>query len=380
MSVKRKNSELVCGVYSITNIINNKRYIGSSRDIYGRWALHERELIKGNHHSLHLQRAWDKYGKENFRFEIIEECLQEELLHKEQKWYDFFESGDKEKGYNMSPIARSPILKTTKEDLLEGKRTITYEQFQKIVELLSNTKKSYSEIANELQVSETIIKNICYKKCYSNLTKDYVFNDRYNNGVTSNIITEEEAKEIILRLQKGESCISISRDFGISVSTIYSIRTHKNWSRLSKDIEFPNRKRACDKSRNKKIIQYDKKGNYIKTFESMRQASRELGIALSVVERLCQGKAKKDRGYTLRLEGEDFNKYDDIKNFKDNRIDQYDLEGNFIKTFNSIKEANASLLKGRVDSVIRGTGKSAGGYYWCRHGEVFVFPVYQNTK
>lgn len=380
MRVKRKSTEKICGVYSITNTRNNKRYIGSSCDIYGRWASHERLLIKGKHHSSHLQHAWDKYGKENFIFEILEECSQKELLTCEQKWYDFFESGNRNNGYNMSPIARTSILQTTTEDLLNGKRSITYEQFQKIVDLLLSTTKPYWEIANELHVSEAIIKNICYKRCYSDLTKDYVFQERYNNGLTSNVIIEEDVQEIIVRLQKGESCLSISQDYNVSSNTINDINVHKTWKRLTKDIVFPDRKRACDKSRNKKVVQYDKEGNYIKKFNSMRQASRELDIAISVVERLCQGKAKKDRGYTLRLEEENFNKYNDIQNFKEHRIDQYDLEGNFIKTFSSMKEANATLSRGRVDSVIQGKSKSAGGYYWCRHGEEFVMPTYQNKR
>ena len=67
----------MCGVYMIKNKINGKFYIGSSVDITYRWARHKRQLRNGNHHSIHLQRAWDKYGEENFEFKVIEECSED---------------------------------------------------------------------------------------------------------------------------------------------------------------------------------------------------------------------------------------------------------------------------------------------------------------
>ena len=61
----------MCGVYMIKNKVNGKFYIGSSVDIAYRWARHKRQLRNGNHHSIHLQRAWDKYGEASFDFSIL---------------------------------------------------------------------------------------------------------------------------------------------------------------------------------------------------------------------------------------------------------------------------------------------------------------------
>ena len=63
-----------CEVYKITNKINGKFYIGSSINITDRELRHKSDLSCGTHHSKHLQRAYDKYGKENFKFEILELC------------------------------------------------------------------------------------------------------------------------------------------------------------------------------------------------------------------------------------------------------------------------------------------------------------------
>ena len=46
-------------------------------------------------------------------------------------------------------------------------------------------------------------------------------------------------------------------------------------------------------------------------------------------------------------------------------------------SINSINEANDSINNGDVRSVLNGQAKSAGGYFWCRHGEKFNIPIYE---
>lgn len=76
------------GIYKIKNIITGKFYIGSSLEIKQRWQRHLKDLENNKHHSIILQRAWNKYGKENFIFEILEECSIENLLILEQEYLD----------------------------------------------------------------------------------------------------------------------------------------------------------------------------------------------------------------------------------------------------------------------------------------------------
>lgn len=59
------------GIYKITNKINGKSYIGQSLYLERRFKEHRNKLNKGNHINPHLQNAWNKYGEENFEFEII---------------------------------------------------------------------------------------------------------------------------------------------------------------------------------------------------------------------------------------------------------------------------------------------------------------------
>lgn len=67
------------GIYYIKNIINNTIYIGKSVDINRRFIRHKSELNKNCHKNLHLQRAYNKYGKDNFEFGVIVQCDKQDL-------------------------------------------------------------------------------------------------------------------------------------------------------------------------------------------------------------------------------------------------------------------------------------------------------------
>lgn len=74
------------GIYRIRNIINEKCYYGSSKNIEKRWKQHKNKLISKKHENCVLQQAWNKYGEDKFIFEIIEECSITELLDFEQMY------------------------------------------------------------------------------------------------------------------------------------------------------------------------------------------------------------------------------------------------------------------------------------------------------
>lgn len=99
MSLINKESK---GVYSITNIINNKIYVGSAvRSFRIRWNTHKSELKRNVHKNIHLQRAYNKYGKENFVFEIIEEHESEFCISAEQYWINMLDTCNSKYGYNI---------------------------------------------------------------------------------------------------------------------------------------------------------------------------------------------------------------------------------------------------------------------------------------
>jgi group I intron endonuclease len=105
-------------IYKIKNVITNDCYIGSSCNFLKRKYEHFRRLEKNKHHSIILQRAYNKYGKENFIVEIIKDNLNnnQELLF----WEQYFINNLSPK-YNINPTAGNrkgaKVSQETKEKL-----------------------------------------------------------------------------------------------------------------------------------------------------------------------------------------------------------------------------------------------------------------------
>lgn len=78
--------EKICGIYKITSP-SGRFYIGQSKDIKSRW----RSYKKYNPNQKLLHRSFLKYGFENHKFEIIEECEVEDLNCRERYWQDFYD-------------------------------------------------------------------------------------------------------------------------------------------------------------------------------------------------------------------------------------------------------------------------------------------------
>ena len=90
-----------CGIYKITNIKNEKAYIGKSVEIVPkRWTEHIKTSLNiGNISRTKIHDAMKEYGIENFTFEILEECSKEKLNEREKYWIAFYETNTY--GYNI---------------------------------------------------------------------------------------------------------------------------------------------------------------------------------------------------------------------------------------------------------------------------------------
>jgi group I intron endonuclease len=105
----------VCGLYSITNKLNNKFYIGSSKNIAERFKKHLVELKNNNHPNKYLQNAVNKDGIHNFKFEVIKELPIDQLLIIEQQYID---NSIWSNLYNLSKIAKSGGGDVVRKELL----------------------------------------------------------------------------------------------------------------------------------------------------------------------------------------------------------------------------------------------------------------------
>ena len=89
------------GIYKITNKINNKSYVGQSVDIYKRWCEHCKaglgiDTPPGNK----LYKAIQSEGLENFTFELLSQCKQNELNERERYFIKLFQADTY--GYNSN--------------------------------------------------------------------------------------------------------------------------------------------------------------------------------------------------------------------------------------------------------------------------------------
>lgn len=94
-------TKTVCGIYKITNQTTNECYIGQSVDVYKRWCDHVKcgigiDTPVGNK----LYQAMAEYGIQNFTFELLQECVREELDKQEKYFISLYESDSY--GYNST--------------------------------------------------------------------------------------------------------------------------------------------------------------------------------------------------------------------------------------------------------------------------------------
>jgi group I intron endonuclease len=90
-----------CGIYRIINKGNGKFYLGSAKNIRERLVRHLYDLKRQAHHSVPLQRAWNKYGFESFFMEIVEQCGEDLLKIREQHFLDTMKPYLPSNGYNI---------------------------------------------------------------------------------------------------------------------------------------------------------------------------------------------------------------------------------------------------------------------------------------
>jgi group I intron endonuclease len=98
-------SKNIVGIYSITNLVNRKTYIGKSSNVFHRWDIHKSRLLSGTHTNIHLQNSWNKHGEDNFEFRIIRKFKiydEEQISNSEIFYIKKFNSKNPENGYNKT--------------------------------------------------------------------------------------------------------------------------------------------------------------------------------------------------------------------------------------------------------------------------------------
>jgi hypothetical protein len=251
------------GIYKIVNGITKDLYIGSSRELENRKIRHFKDLRKNKHHSIILQRAVNKYGIHNFTFEIIEYCNEEELMIREQYYFDTLFPL-----YNIAPIAgRALGIKHSKESNAKKRKyalennvrppSSTWIDRQKSVKMLDyNTLEVLNTFESISEACRFIGKNSTYCSTISSCCE----NKRYS---------------------------AFGYRWCYIENSIENLRAKKEIKCWNKGLKINNRK-------SKKVNQYDLQNNFIKEWSSVKEAEKIYGKGIS---NCALGKSKTSNGY-----------------------------------------------------------------------------------
>lgn len=97
-----------CGIYLLTCTANGTVYVGSSNMIEKRFWSHRSQLKRNKHGNSRLQSTYNKYGKESFKYEIIQQCDPNHLIAVENSYISYFMSIGQDKCMNMRAAGWSP--------------------------------------------------------------------------------------------------------------------------------------------------------------------------------------------------------------------------------------------------------------------------------
>jgi len=254
------------GIYKIVNRNNQKFYIGSSSKISRRWKEHISRLRMNKHHSSSLQKAWNKYGEENFEFVILEEMSDDstyqQLYEREQFYLNQLnpfgdigynlvrEAGGGKKGYSHTEETKSKIRislsgrKFTKAHLerlkqaWKTRKPITEDTRKKLSEAHKGrttwNKGVETPAAVRQKISVSLRGRISPMKgrTHNQRTKDTMSKVRSGEGNSKAMLNWEQVRNIRILYKQGVSQRTLAKQFGVSRGCIQGITTNKTWSEI----------------------------------------------------------------------------------------------------------------------------------------------------
>lgn len=134
-------------VYQIRNKLDNNIYIGSTVNFSKRKSLHLCELRKNRHSAKYLQNTFNKYGEDNFVFEVLEIIEDKEQLVTREQFY--IDKLNPKYNYHKTAVNHIGKLKRTgKYKKNKDKYKITEEHKNKIRQSLLGKKHTKERCIN----------------------------------------------------------------------------------------------------------------------------------------------------------------------------------------------------------------------------------------
>lgn len=335
-------------IYKIYNDINDKIYIGQTiASIKDRWHGHMSAALNENKSKSALYNAMRKYGRDKFHIEEIASYIRntkQELIDvlnsEEQKYIYEYKSLTSQNGYNFEKGGnnkRVPGRKVHKYDL-DLNYICSYE--------------SCEEAGRQNDIDGCTIYGCCKHQFYT--AGGYVWAFDNEEPVKPHYKTQEE----------------------------YNKNHRVNNSYINKDLNL-DMKRKRDLLQlgwnGQRIFQYNSYGDLINIYSDLIDASEKLNTSPSHINKNLSGKILHFNKTVLRYEFDSFDKFP--RSIFLQPISLYDLQGNLIKNFETISEAEKFLdvPSGEVTKAIK-RGGSCKGYLLSKYNEPLQRKLYRYEK
>lgn len=302
------------GIYKIENLINGKVYIGQSSNIKSRWTTYKWIALSNNLPesvqsllNYPIYQAFKKYGYQNFKFSVIEECSIKQLNEREVYWIKYYNScilTPNNNGYNASyggaGVVRTPI-----------------EKIEQIIQLW-NQGKGVIEISKQLEIGRDTVLN------YLQVFTDYTKKESKIRGVNKRKKPINRYNYKAELIKSYPSVIEAEKELNVAPSTLkkvlklqtatfhddYYVYANENQAEAIKQHMLLKLKH--NKSNNTPVLQYDLNNNFIQRYNSLTNAAKALGFEKNTgnITLCCQGKINTAYGYIWKYE----NPLDYLKN------------------------------------------------------------------
>ena len=304
------------GIYKVTYIPENKVvYVGQSIDVKDRFRQHKYNYNNPNElgYKSHFYRTLRKYGFENFHFELIEECLAEQLDEKEIYWIAQFDTfkhrcNSTERGQHMAA------------------KNLTEDELRELKNDLKENKLTYNEMSHKFCVSNLFLSQINKGLLYFDETEKYPLrqNKKYCSQCGAEIQNEstlcwkcyskEQLKKnsnlsledaIILLKEKNGNFEEVGRQVGVNGNAIRRRLKEAGLPFHSSDYRKPKEKK--EKGYNpppKRCAKLDEDGKFLEVYPSVRNAEK-IYNAPGCISRVCNNRRPAYHGFKWRIISEE---------------------------------------------------------------------------
>lgn len=269
-------------IYRITNLVNKKQYIGQTKNYISRWKCHIYKMKK-NAGCPALTAAMLKHGEENFKFEVICICFDDDLDKIETEYIKRYNTLVPN-GYNISTGGKATygfLGKTHSEETRKVISQSVKERFADVNERVKASDRMKAVLAERGdEISKKISDSVLQSDKFKRAKELGIVGNSVNrpNGVRMH--TEEEKKKI-----------------SESVKRYFSEHSNKG----TNHINIEKHRHSMAKAVGRAVLQYDLDGNFLGEYESFADAARKTGVSKQGIRFCAIGKFKQMCSYVFKL-------------------------------------------------------------------------------